>query len=100
MFEIVKKEELIANFGAEMFNPANMICICRSFVTDAFDISIWKTKFTDVYHIMITNFKRGYFEVNTYNMKVSVQKRWDTGESEDLKKCPAWIQKILENNLF
>lgn len=100
MFEIVKKEELVANFGAEMFNPAKMICICRSFNTGAFDISIWKKKYQDVYNFLIVHFKKGYFEVNVYNNKISIQKRWDTGESEDIKKCPAWIKKILENNIF
>lgn len=98
--KLVKREELVGNYGEDTFNPAKMICICRSFVTDDFDISIWKKEYQDVYHILITHFKKGYFEVNVYNSKVSISKRWDTGEREEIKKCPAWIRKIIENNIF
>lgn len=100
MFELVLKSELVGNYGESLFDFRNMETICKEFRTDAYSISIWKMEHGNIYHIFIDHYKRGFYEINVYSSTFAIQQKWDSGEVQDIKKCPVWIKKIIENNCY
>ena len=99
-FELVSMKDLLGNYGESAFDFLQMDTICKEFNTDAYSISIWKSRYEHSYHIFIDNFKKGFFEINVCCSKFAVRQVWDSGERLDMTKCPVWIRRIVENNCY